>query len=378
MKKNFTLIFLIALFGVFSATQAQELFSEPIDSLPLGDLAEQANWSVTKHMTEAYGTMRISASDLAPDEKFIEIVNDNSMLASQTRPPLNAGIFEFKAKHNKSGLFYLYAQTSDNGGQLLFSIQFTEAKGILLEKADKQITLLPDYNSDQWYWFTIDFDNARGDNGTFTLQIDGQNLGEYEYVESESELFDLAQITIGSESAGKTAISGFADTFSVPVPAATSTVSDALLLLSISLSSTSISSNLENGLIVTATLDGIAGVATSSITDTATSAEAAIEISSSTTEAEGSTVGSFIMDIIDSVIEIFSPEDETATSTEPTLPEPTEATSTPVETIPIPVEPVIEVPVEDTPLAEPAPENEIQSSVSTEDVTNNETITTEF
>jgi hypothetical protein len=369
MPKKITIFFLIALLCLVPATQAQEsIFSNPPDSFTLGDLSGQDNWTITKPDPNAPDSIQISTAEPATTEKFIEIINDNSIFANQSRTPLNSGVFEFKVRHNKSGLFYLYAQTSDNGGQLLFSIQFTEAKGILLEKAEKQITLLPDYNSDQWYWFTIDFDNTRGDNGTFTLQIDGQNLGEYEYVESESELFDLAQITIGSESAGKRSISGFVDTFSSLPPVATSTASDALLQLSISLSSTSISSNLENGLIVTATLDGIAGVATSSILviEAATSTDSEIVSGTSTEADEDSSVGDFIMDIVEGVIEIFTPEENPPEET--IIVEPLE-----VETEDLPPSPP-----EETPTDEPVPENEVESSISTEEATNNEITTATF
>ncbi len=394
MKKILTGFFVLILFCVVTITQAQEVrtFSNNLGSLPLGDLSGQDNWVITKHNTDSSDTVQISTSDLIPEEKFIEIVNDNSLLASWNGPPLNNGVFEFQARHNKEGLFYLYAQTSDNGGQLLFSIQFTEANGILLEESDSQIALLPDYNKDQWYYFIIDFDNTKGSRGTFTVQIDNQSYGEYEYVQSESSSFDFAQITIGSESTGKTSISAFVDSFSTALSNASSTTSNDLLQLSISLSSTSISSNLENGLIVTASLDGIASVATSSIfaTDTVTSTETGLDVSTST-ESEGSSgIGSFLMNIVESVIDIFRPEADPvetkpastppvaseATSTEPTPTEP--APTEPEPTEPAQTEPTAELPTVETTVDEPAPENELPSSITTDDATNNEINTTTF
>jgi hypothetical protein len=379
MKKVLTIFFSLALLYVTNITRAEEeAFSSSLDSLPLGNLSEQADWTTTKHDTNTNGTISISASETIPNEKFIEIINDDSMLTSQSRTPLNAGTLQFKARHNKSGLFYLYAQTSDNGGQLLYSIQFTESNGLLLEESDKQIVLLPDYNSDQWYFFEIDFDNTKGDHGAFTIKIDGENFGEYEYVKSESELFDFAQITIGSESGGETSISAFADSFpSLPETATTTaSTSEALLLLSITYSSTTISSDLDNGLTVTATLDGLFTVTIASSTmETATSAEA-----SSSTDTN-STIGSIIMDIVENVIDIFTPEEIPPV-------EPPSTESIPSEIIEpelIPTEPVATTSEDVAPLSpvenpepEPTPENEVQSSITTEEVLNNETITTEF
>lgn len=163
-----------------------------------------------------------------------------------------------------------------------------------------------------------------------------------------------------------------------------STTSEALLLLSIRLSSTSISSNLDNGLIVTATLDGIASIATSSVsaTDTTTSTEASI--STSTETNEDSTIGSFIMNIVDNIIEIFTPEETTVT--EPVTEEPTQSETEQSEpaqsettlTESIQSEPSPELPTVETPTSESTQENEVQSSISAEEITNNEIITTEF
>jgi hypothetical protein len=395
-----TLLLLVVLLPGVPTTEAEEqMFSSSLDSLPLGELINQDGWTTTKSDPGAYGSVRVSDSNLIPEEKFIELTTDSSIAASRSLSPQNAGIFEFKAKHNKSGLFYIYAQTSDNGGQLLFSIQFTEDRGVLLEESDKQVTLLSDYSEDQWYLFTIEFDNSRGARGVFTVKIDGQSYGEFEYVMSESSTFDIAQITIGSENIGKSSVSGFADSFPSVLTTVASTTSDALLLLSISLSSTSISSSLENGLIVTATLDGIASVATSSIyaTDTATSVD--FESSTSTESDEDSSVGSFIMDIVESVIEIFtpaepvpeeSPNESTATSTLPLENNPSdEATTTPIQTVPIidepstteptSSEPVLELPTPEPVAEEPVvTENEVQSSLSTDDTPTNEITTTTF
>jgi hypothetical protein len=164
----------------------------------------------------------------------------------------------------------------------------------------------------------------------------------------------------------------------------TSIVSDALLQLSISFSSTSISSNLDNGLIVTATLDGVASIATSSVSTTDTTTSTETNVSTTTENDEDSTVGSFIMNIVDSIIDIFTPE-ETAV-TEPATEEPTRSeteqsepiqseTALPESTTP---EPSPELPTVETPTSESTQENEVQSSISAEEIINNEIITTEF
>lgn len=159
-----------------------------------------------------------------------------------------------------------------------------------------------------------------------------------------------------------------------------STTSEALLLLSIRLSSTSISSNLDNGLIVTATLDGIASIATSSVSATDTTTSTETEISTTTENDEDSTVGSFIMNIVDSIIDIFTPEETTVTE-EPTQSEtersePAQSETTPTESIPS--EPSPKLPTVETPTSESVKENEVQSSISAEDIINDEIITTEF
>jgi len=385
-------VVLIALLGALPTTQAQE--PVPTDSAPLTNFTpEETDWVTTKPDPNAEGVVELTTSGLTPDEKIVEIINESSLSTTRSYPPLASGKLEFKAKHNQVGLFYIYALTADNGGQLLFSLQFTEDRGLLLEQSDQQITLLDDYVENEWYEFTIDFDNTRGDHGMFTVAMNGQTYGDYEYVNSESDTFELAQITIGSESTDATAVSGFIDSSS-PLPGeATSTASDALLLLSISLSSTSISSDLDNGLIVTATLDGIPNVATSSAraTDTASSSN----ISTTTDDNEGSSLGSFIMDIVETVIDIFTPEEAAPeeTSPEPTDLEPTliespdeistttEATTPviePVSTEPQTVEPIPELPPAADGAVEPVSDNEVQSSLSTDESTTNEVITATF
>ncbi len=306
LKKTWVLLFLLPLFFVIPIAQAQNFFSlGNFNSYTLSPLQDQDNWQVTKYHPDEVGGVNVTTSGTSTADKFVEIINKKSLIVTKSGTPINSGTLNFKIRHNKTGLFYFYAQTSDNGGQLLFSIQFTPDNGIILEQADSAITLLPEYNADQWYVFSIDFDNIRGGSGAFTLSIDGIEFGEYAYVNSQSDLFDLAQITFGSESDGGTAISAFTNTvFSIPITT-NSIVSADLLQLSISLSSTSISSDLDNGLIVTASLDGIASLATFSASD--------ITIPTSTPEGidDGSIVGSFIKEIIENVIAIFIPEDET-------------------------------------------------------------------
>ena len=132
-------------------------------------------------------------------------------------------------------------------------------------------------------------------------------------------------------------------------------VSQALLQLSISLSSTSISSNLDNGLIVTASLDGIISLATSSI------ATETIEMMETNATASSS---SFLKNIVETVIELFT--DTKIPNVTPT-PFPAES-SPPFEAAP--VTPIIETPQSDTPNSEvPNP---------TLEITENEITTTTF
>jgi hypothetical protein len=374
MKKLCALFFLFQLSLGTTLAQAEEIMSATDFNLYTpGDLNGQDNWVLTKHDSAALGVVNVNISDTASTDKFAEITNESSLLITRTSTAKNAGVLEFKMRHNKDGLFYLYAQTSDNGGQLLFSIQFTPTSGILLEEADKQITLLPDYNPDQWYLFNIDFDNTRGAKGTFKVTIDDAVFGEYAYVNSESTLFDLAQITFGSESSGGTSVSAFADTVLPTFPQATSTASADLLQLSISLSSTSISSNLDNGLIVTASLDGIASVATSSINFDPSTTTATVTPEKALPETE-----SFIQVIIDSVIELFTPETEPV-PTESITPEIIPLPPVPTETdliLPEPV-PIPELPPEEISADESLPENAVQSVLSNDETTN-EINTVEF
>lgn len=377
MPRVLTVILSIALLSLVSTTKAEtELSSAPTAAPVELTSADTSDWSVTNPDATKDDVLRVATADVLPDAEYLEVTTDSSVFASYTNTPLTSGTLEFKAKHNQAGLFYIYAQTSDNGNQLLFSIQFTESDGILLEESDQQITLLPDYIKDEWYTFSIDFDNTRGTRGTFKVTIDGTYIGEYEYVKSESSIFDLAQITIGSESTGETSVSGFADSFSTMLNKTPSTVSDALLLLSISLSSTSISSNLDNGLIVTASLDGIASVATSSAYATAT-ATSEVSLSSSTEEDTGSGLGTFISGIIESVIDLFTPGDTSPTEAAPEEETEVTATTSPEElNEPLPTEPE-SVPAEVTPEPEPEPEQSaVESSLSADETSHDITTTT--
>ena len=358
MKKNFVILLLLLLVSCVHATQAQEpVFADTFDSYTLGDLNGQDNWAVTKYYTDTLGTVQMSSADSDGGEKYAEITNNDSILVSRIIAPLHSGMLQFKMRHNKSGLFYLQAQTSDAGGQLLFSIQFTPLKGILLEEAGRQSTLLPDYNPNVWYFFTIDFDNQRGENGTFKIQINGETYGEHEYVNSESDLFDLAQITFGSESEGTTAISAFNTSAVEPTATttaitATTTVSTSLRQLSIALATSTITTNLEDGYIVTATFD--TPVLTTSGLDTPTSTT---EDSATST---GNSLGGFIAEIIETVINIFTPE-KTEESTEPA------ADETP------------EIPQRELPATDNIQtENALQSTMSNDEVINNDITTTTF
>lgn len=313
MKKYAIIFLLIGLLCSQSTTQAEELLSSSnFNSYTLGDINGQGAWAVTKYDGASLGSVNITTSDTAPDEKFGEITNNHSILVTHIDTPRNAGVLEFKMRHNKVGLFYLYAQTSDAGGQLLFSIQFTASKGILIEEEGKQTTLLSDYNVNQWYDFTIDFDNARGKSGTFKIKIDNGDNSEHEYVNSESETFDLAQLTFGSESDGQTAVSGFSEMSALSqlkaTTTATSTVSDSLLQLSISLATSSITANLDDGRTVVASLDG--------------NPQALATTSSSTVAGGTTSVGQFLLSIVAHVVDVLTPETKTPAPLSPTTTQP--------------------------------------------------------
>lgn len=216
MKKLFStfLFSLILISFAVSFVFARDWTSiDNFESRNLGDLDGQKGWTVTNYDENSKNTVRVSAENPAEGTKSVEIINKDSIAISRGITPMQAGVFQLRMRHNKSGLFYFYALTSDVGGQLLWSIQLTESSGILLEQGDKQVTLLPEYNAGQWYLFTIDFDNNIGhigENGIFKIKIDDGNYGEYQYVNSESQIFDFAQIVFGSESK-EMAISAFDD-----------------------------------------------------------------------------------------------------------------------------------------------------------------------
>ena len=138
----------------------------------------------------------------------------------------------------------------------------------------------------------------------------------------------------------------------------TPNVSDALLQLSISLSSTSISSNLENGLIVTASLDNIVSIATTSM---------ATQTNEVSETKENPPPSSFIQNIIESIIEIFT--DPIPTPAEPVTPQ---AESSPT------FEAAPEVPPHDITATSSPVENEIQSPVVQDEVITNDITTTTF
>ncbi len=348
MKKYFISIVLFLILCALHTTQAEEFASPSVfDSYALGDIDGQNDWAVTKYDTAAQGTIQITTSDASLGEKFAEITNNHSILVTQKSTPKNAGTLRFKMRHNKVGLFYLYAQTSDAGGQLLFSIQFTASKGILLEEGTKQTPVLSEYNTNQWYNFVIDFDQTKGAHGTFKMSIDGVDYGEHEYVNSESELFDLAQLTFGSESDGQTAVSAFTEISPVQqllaTTTATSTVSESLRRLSISFATTSITANLDDGLTVVASLDG--------------NPHTPATTSSSTGTREGTSVGQFLLGMVASVVDVFTSHTETTSN--PALPTPPPATTTPSIPDSVPIE------------------NTVPSSVQT-DTQNNDVTTSSF
>ena len=353
MKRFYTIfVSLVLFFVLYSTTVAEEsVFANNLTNYIVGDLQGQDNWLVTKYYPDTLGTARIAKEN---DDTFIEIISNDTVLLNHTRTPVNAGEMRFKMRHSKAGIFYLFAQTSDAGGQLLFSIQFAPLRGILLEESNRQTTLLPNYTENQWYSFVIDFDNSKGAHGLFTVKIDDVAYGEFEYTYSESTLFDFAQVTLGSENNGETSISGFSffDTTSalIATSTASSTVTDALRQLSISLSTSSISSNLDNGLIVTTTFDGVADVVVQPV-DATTSSTSTSEADDAQTRSNS--LSDIIMNIVESVIEVFIP----------------------VEVTP---EEIISVPPREPLTQDNQPsENKVQSSIS-EDETISEITTAEF
>jgi len=222
MKKFFaTFLFSLVLvsLGVHFVLANDWIFTDDFELYNSGGLNEQGGWAVTNYYGNPSNSVNVFAVNPIEGTKGIEIINNDSLIVTHDITPINSGIFQFRMRHNKSGVFYLYALTSDNGGQLLFSIQFTKSRGILLEEGDEQITLFPDYSANQWYLFTIDFDNSRGGRGTFKIKIDDGNYSEYEYFNSASAVFDFAQIVFGSDSNG-TAVSAF-DDIKTPTPSPT-------------------------------------------------------------------------------------------------------------------------------------------------------------
>ncbi len=103
-------------------------------------------------------------------------------------------------------------------------------------------------------------------------------------------------------------------------------VSEALRLLSINLSSTSISSDLDNGLIVTASLDGIPSVVL------ATSSTSSVAVATTSHEESSSPIKDFFADVLETVVGLFvEPETPPTPPTPPVeVPEPPTTEETPV------------------------------------------------
>lgn len=315
ISKKYVLSFVTTVFSlvlIFSAPNFASAndwtFRDTFESHNQGDLDGQGGWKVTNYYANPNDAVDVVTTDTDEGTKYVEIKNQDSIITTHDIVPVDAGIFQFRMRHNKSGLFYFYALTSDAGGQLLFSIQFTESDGIRLEEASKQITLLPDYNADQWYLFTIDFDSTRGARGTFKIKIDDGSYSEYEYVNSESALFDFAQMVFGSESNG-TAISAFGDIQSSPIATTTPTVEPK-------------SSLLDNVLGFFSKIIGLDDTATS--TDSLANVISAVSDTASTTSNDSSVATSTEEQTAPVVVSdtnapsITSPiPDETATSTSP-------------------------------------------------------------
>ena len=337
-----TVFSLVLIFFSVNVASANEwTFADSFESYNLGDLNREGGWAVTNYYGNSNNTVNVSTANPAAGTKSVEITNTDSLIVTHDITPVNAGIFQLRMRHNKSGLFYFYALTSDAGGQLLFSIQFTESKGILLEEAGEQITLLPDYNADQWYLFTIDFDNSRGEKGTFKIKIDDGSYSEHEYVNSESAIFDFAQMVFGSDSDG-TAISAFGDIQSMPI---ISTLTDPI-------------DDTATSTITTVDIDGLSIVTSS--TDTSTDI--------STTETTNADQLANVISALDDTVSAISEDSSITTSTEePTATIIVSDTNAPSLTSPLSNEMTTSIVPEETPAT---------SSVTGDTNTNGTTTTT--
>ena len=316
-------------------------FTDSFESHIQGDLDGQGGWKVTNYDGNPENTVDIATTNQREETRYVEITNNDSVITTHDVTPINAGIFQLRMRHNKSGLFYLYALTSDAGGQLLFSIQFTESNGILLEEVNEQITLLPDYNANQWYLFTIDFDNRRGEKGTFKIKIDDGDYSEFEYVNSQSAIFDFAQMVFGSESGGG-AVSAFGDIKSSPI----------ISTLTADINDTATST------ITTVDIDGTSIVTTS--TDTSTDI--------STTETTNTDQLANVISALDDTVSAISEDSSVTTSTEePTATIIVSDTNAPSLTSPLSNEMTTSIVPEETPTT---------SSVTGDTNTNGTTTTT--
>jgi hypothetical protein len=307
---------------------------DDFESYNIGDIREGGEWSVTNYYGNVDNHANIS-TDLKESIKYAELASEDAIVTARHIASADKGVLEFKMRHNKSGLFYFNALTSDAGGQLLFSIQFTESKGILLEQSDTQIALLPDYISNQWYSFTIDFDNTRGERGTLKIKIDDGKQEEYPYVSSESVIFDLSQIVFASENNGGRAVSAFVFDGAPEEP----TVATEEIPTENS-TTTSITADLNNAEISTLNIDGTAVSENSSATDTN-----ALSQTASASEADSGLLDT----VVDTLLDVVGADP-------------------PAEEQPAP-----------TPVSEVAPNEDNPASESvTGDVNNDATITTTF
>ncbi len=268
MKKLFTkfLFPLVLMFFTvnFVSANSNWAFEDTFESYSLGNLNGQGGWVVTNHSGNSNGIANVSTTYPDGDTKYVEMIHDGFITAVHDITPLNSGIFQLRMRHNKKGLFYFNALTSDASSQMLFSIKFTESKGIILEEADQQISLLSDYDADKWYLFTINFDQKIGEAGTFKIKIDDGIYKEYTYDNPESTVFDFAHMVFGSDSTGEMAMSGFSDI--KPIPQNIELVTEEIIQEDTAI--TSIKSDLIDGQIVTAPIDGV--LISETITETTT------------------------------------------------------------------------------------------------------------
>ena len=92
-----------------------ETFTDSFQSYNFGDLNNQDGWEVTNHDGNSDNMVTVSKTDTGEGTKYVEITNNDSIIVSRNITPVDAGIFQVQMRHNKLGLFYLYAHVRCGG-----------------------------------------------------------------------------------------------------------------------------------------------------------------------------------------------------------------------------------------------------------------------